>query len=376
MPATPPNVRRPVLTGWKDFGHAVFVAVVFHTCYLVLPFIILATPFFIYYNFGSFWWLSIVYTAAYILYTFDGSEYRSGRHWEWFCNLWVWRVVFSWFPLKLFRSKESKGKRLDPNEQYMFVVHPHGMLALGRVAFSMIPDAGSKESKGKRLDPNEQYMFVVHPHGMLALGRVAFSMIPDQWNKLFPGIRKRSLTATAAFFIPFIRELWLWTECVDASRQTADHCLSEKGGRYSLCVYPGGEREQLLTQTHKYRVFLKHRKGFVRLALRHGTPLIPVIAFGETSLYNALHWLLGELRIWIAKRTRISFPVFTGKFIVLPHRAPLSVVVGSPMEIPHIPHPTDADVAKWHAKYIDALSKMFEEEKGTYGYPSAELEIL
>lgn len=35
-----------------------------------------------------------------------------------------------------------------------------------------------------------------------------------------------------------------------------------------------------------YRVVLKNRKGFARLALQCGAPLVPVISFGETEVFD------------------------------------------------------------------------------------------
>ena len=34
------------------------------------------------------------------------------------------------------------------------------------------------------------------------------------------------------------------------------------------------------------RLILKERKGFVKLALRHGADLVPTFSFGETSVFN------------------------------------------------------------------------------------------
>ena len=91
------------------------------------------------------------------------------------------------------------------------------------------------------------------------------------------------------FKIPFYREILLWKGCADAWRQSADWCL--KNGR-SISVVPGGEREQMLAQRGSVEeIVLKERLGFVRLALRHGVPLLPCYCFGEAQLYHQSRFL-------------------------------------------------------------------------------------
>jgi len=111
--------------------------------------------------------------------------------------------------------------------------------------------------------------------------------------------------------IPFIRDLWLWTSCVDASKPVAANVLRH---HLSVLVYPGGtvttqlldravvnegsvndgddggpgvgEAEQIRTEYGKENIHLKSRKGFVRLAMEEGAHLVPIYVFGETSLYK------------------------------------------------------------------------------------------
>jgi hypothetical protein len=49
-----------------------------------------------------------------------------------------------------------------------------------------------------------------------------------------------------------------------------------KKGR-SLLIFIGGEKEQLMSENGKHKIYLKHRKGFVKLALQHGAHLIPMV---------------------------------------------------------------------------------------------------
>lgn len=66
----------------------------------------------------------------------------------------------------------------------------------------------------------------------------------------------------------------LWLGGVDAGSKTAHHNL--KIGR-SVLIFVGGEREQLLTTPGEHTIFLSGRKGFIKLALEYGTPLVPMV---------------------------------------------------------------------------------------------------
>jgi 1-acyl-sn-glycerol-3-phosphate acyltransferase len=53
------------------------------------------------------------------------------------------------------------------------------------------------------------------------------------------------------------------------------------GGGAPLLVYPGGDHEAFRPWTERGRIDFGGRKGFVRLALKHGVPVFPVTAAGS-----------------------------------------------------------------------------------------------
>ena len=81
----------------------------------------------------------------------------------------------------------------------------------------------------------------------------------------------------ALFAIPrfntMIRKLGL----VPASGDTAARALAEGS---NVLVYPGGADEAFRPWTDRNRVDLRGRKGFVRLALSTGVPVVPIVAHG------------------------------------------------------------------------------------------------
>lgn len=48
----------------------------------------------------------------------------------------------------------------------------------------------------------------------------------------------------------------------------------------------GGAQEALNARPGMYKLVLKRRKGFVKLAIETGTPIVPVFSFNEVEVYD------------------------------------------------------------------------------------------
>lgn len=142
------------------------------------------------------------------------------------------------------------------------------------------------------LDPQKQYMFSCAPHGILILSRPA--TYGGLFEKLFPGIDVRVLGASAMFQIPGCRELCLWMGAVNADRKVATQLASARvpiddvnsSGKVSLMVYGGGSKEIFASPRDSTVTTLYARKGFIKLAIQHGLPIVPMLAFGEKQCYH------------------------------------------------------------------------------------------
>lgn len=294
---------------------------------MVGPLVLVGLP--VWLLFTPWWWLGVGLITAYLYLSFDGSERRLGKPWRWFHDHAVFRYLFDYFPCSVVKTAE-----LDPSNVYVLAVHPHGTLALNRAIFCF----------------NKQ----------------------DRWNKQFPGIETRDLVASSAFKIPFIRDLWLWTSCVDASKPVAANVLRH---HLSVLVYPGGEAEQIRTEYGKENIHLKSRKGFVRLAMEEGAHLVPIYVFGETSLYKTYSWGM-RWRMWVSKRFRVAVVLFMGRFLAAPYAVPLTAVVGEPIiPVTKTDNPSAEAVDALHERYVAALSALFEKHKAAHGYADRTLHI-
>jgi 1-acyl-sn-glycerol-3-phosphate acyltransferase len=140
----------------------------------------------------------------------------------------------------------------------------------------------------------------VPPTGpMLLVGNHSGSvLVPDTTTFLAAWYRERGLGSPlvglafdGAFGLPWFRSLMRRLGQVPASRWNAERALDAGA---AVLVYPGGDHEAFRPWTDRNRVDLAGRMGFVRLALRHRVPVIPVVSHGghhSTFIVTRGEWL-------------------------------------------------------------------------------------
>lgn len=275
-------------------------------------------------------WLVLPPLIAYAGYAaVTKPEVRDGRGWPWFaCYEWGYHAFRRFVRLKVHVSEELWAVPADT--PVILAIHPHGVTSDYRIL----------------------------------MDGILYSAFPKR-NVL-------TLAASIIFRLPLLRELCLWTRCIDASRPVAERAL--KRGN-SLMVLPGGEREQIRTSYGKDEVFLPSA-GFVKLALKSGVGLVPCYVFGCVDLYKTYSFMYG-FREWLRKQFRVCVPIYSGSVGVLPRRVPLNVVCGKPMNFQcGVPgQPTDAEVRLACEEYIAALQSLFEEHKAAFGYQHRQLRV-
>lgn len=119
--------------------------------------------------------------------------------------------------------------------------------------------------------------------------------------------------------------------------------LFERGER--LLVYPGGDLDALRPFSRRNEVVFGHRRGYIRLALTHGVPIVPVVSHGAHQAYI----ILNDGR-WLAKLLRID-RMFRLKVMPIVLSFPLGLTIGP--AVPFIPAPTRVQVRILPAIYFD-----------------------
>lgn len=225
--------------------------------------------------------------------------------------------------------------------------------------------------KTAELVPGQRYILGMHPHSILPFGCVIG--IATELQHLFPWLDYRVLAATFVAYVPFYRDLCLAGGIVDASRPTA-RALLEAGRSLALC--PGGATEALYTNPAKDIVYLRKRHGFIKLALEHGASLVPVFSFNECNTFSQFevgNAVLDAIKSKFQRLTGLSLPLIKN---IIPRRAHITVVIGSPIAVPHVPEPSEAQVAELLERYVRALEDLYNANRELYSPGKPPLEVV
>ncbi|OQR81994.1 diacylglycerol O-acyltransferase [Thraustotheca clavata] len=234
---------------------------------------------------------------------------------------------------------------------------------------------GMEIIREQELDPEKQYIFSCHPHGILVLSRLSY--YAGNFDALFPGIAARVLGATPMFYIPLGRELCLWLDAVDASRSTAQKVLDNK---MSIIVYPGGSKEIFETNPDSKEtvLVLNNRLGFIKLAMKNGANLVPTFVFGEKWIMWNPPKTLSQMALQYLK---VPLLLFWGRFCTwvpyqLTGKRKLGIVYGAPILVELNENPTDEECLKLHAKYVESIERIFDTYKTEFGYDDGETLVI
>ncbi|KAL4974358.1 diacylglycerol acyltransferase-domain-containing protein [Aspergillus desertorum] len=314
---------------------AICLGIFFFTCAIPLSWPLLL-PYLIY--------ISLFSSAA----TSGSLRYRS----DFLRSLPIWSLYASYFPARLHRSEP-----LLPTRKYIFGYHPHGIISLGAFA--------------------------------------AFCTEALCFSKLFPGITNTLLTLDSNFRIPFYREYALSMGLASVSRESCENLLTKGGvdgegmGR-AITIVIGGARESLNASPGSLRLILKRRMGFIKLAIRTGADLVPVLAFGENDLYEQVrsdsHPLIHKFQILVKQTLGFTIPLFHARGVfnydvgLMPYRRPLNIVVGRPIHVVQQQDRNKIDdkyINQLHSEYVRELERLWEEWRDVYARDrESEIEIV
>ncbi|XP_070605653.1 LOW QUALITY PROTEIN: 2-acylglycerol O-acyltransferase 2-A-like [Erythrolamprus reginae] len=284
--------------------------------------------------FTRFWLISTLYA---LWWAFDwDTPSRGGRRLCCVRNCTLWRYMRDYFPITLVKTVD-----LEPSKNYVFGFHPHGIMVAG--AF------------------------------------INFCTEATGFSKLFPGLKPHMMMLNLWFRAPFFRDYLMSGGIIPSDKESASFVLRKKGGGNVVVIAVGGAQEALDARPGAYTLLLENRKGFVRLAIENGTSLVPMFSFGENELFDQVENPKGSWLRWTQERLQkvmgVSLPLFHARgifqytFGFIPYRKPIYTVVGKPLPVVKKLNPSQDEVDELHKRYLEALCKLFEDNKLNYNVP-------
>jgi hypothetical protein len=214
------------------------------------------------------------------------------------------------------------------------------------------PDQPSYEGK---------HIFLFHPHGVLSIAYMFhLGTTITSWIT-------RPIKATILhwlFWFPFAKEVFERLRCVPSDYSSMKAVLDE-GESLGVCL--GGAREILYTEPETMKLSIAKKSGVFHLALETGTPLVPVLSYGENDVFDLVRsdWLLKFQKILLSYGMCLPIPTlkscsswFGIPWTPIPN--PIRTVVGTPIEVGLAHKPTDKEVFELREKYFLALKNLYE----------------
>lgn len=145
---------------------------------------------------------------------------------------------------------------------------------------------------------------------------------------------------------------------------------------FQVVLIVGGAQEAFYARPGNHRLVLNKRKGFVKIAIQTGAALVPVFSFGENDLMeqppNDPGTRVRNFQDFVKKWTGVAPLITYGRgfwaksFGILPYRRQITTVVGAPLDIMKNPNPSQDEVDELHARFVEAVVKLFDDHKDKY----------
>jgi 1-acyl-sn-glycerol-3-phosphate acyltransferase len=216
-------------------------------------------------------------------------------------------------------------------------------------------------------------IFCALPHSVAPMGFSAYPLFSKLWNDktchwaCAPILLKLPIISSfvkSVGYIPAKSEFIL--ETLTKKEENVGVVLDGIAGMFQ----PHVDQEEL--------AYVKKRKGIIKIALKAGAPIIPVYAFGHTSLYSVLVDPFNILKR-LSLQMEMSLTPFYGRFYWFlgpPRRIPVTVCLGEPVWCPLVAEPSKQDVDKYHQQLLDNYQDLFEKHKRAYGWGHKTLKFV
>jgi 1-acyl-sn-glycerol-3-phosphate acyltransferase len=220
----------------------------------------------------------------------------------------------------------------------------------------------------ENLDPDRCVLFVANHSGGILTPDTA--MASHAWFSMYgENARINAMIHPSIFQVPWLNVHAMKLGGVQATPRMANQVLSQ--GR-SLLLYPGGGADAYRPFWERNTIQLGTNMGFVRLAMRHGIPIVPVVSLGGHNTLIVLSegsWIseklgldkLGVERIPVT--LTIPWGITVAAPLHIPYPAKITIEVGPPISLVGFQKASSREhsvVSYAHRHVVDVMQGMLD----------------
>eukprot|EP00899_Mesostigma_viride_P029039 jgi/Mesvir1/931/Mv17489-RA.1 len=231
--------------------------------------------------------------------------------------------------------------------------------------------------------PKKKYLFAELPHGVFPHGEFLSMSLA---SRFLPTHNVTGVGASVLFGVPLLRYIFAWLGTVPATSQNISACF-ESGSHVGVTI--GGIAEMFMVSTTQERIYLRKRKGFVRVAIKNGAAIVPIFFFGNSLLYGLVgakndpvhaaaspkpkptllltraSTALRHLMMRASRKVHMSLLFFYGMLgpITVPYHRPIKMVLGKAIPVVQMDEPTQEEVDRLHALFVKHVEELYEKHR-------------
>jgi 2-acylglycerol O-acyltransferase 2 len=198
-----------------------------------------------------------------------------------------------------------------------------------------------------------------HPHGLSGVTPVIHNgyKLTDVYKPT------KGVVHTFFFYIPIVKDLIRYLNAIESDYTTIKQTLQKE----SVSVALGGAKEMKRVRNKVLDAVIKPRSGLFKIALETGTPIVPILTYGENEIFPQMQSSFLEYindRIYSVFKIYLPFPSLKSldnwRKISQHPLEQIHTYTGEPIYTKKIENPSKKQIEKLKSIYIARLQELFE----------------
>lgn len=138
---------------------------------------------------------------------------------------------------------------------------------------------------------NRRYLYIFIPHGLITFSQIIHSLDP---KSPLQDLKISNAVHSYCFRIPIIREIALLIGGIPVDKYYINKYLTTNS---SVSITVGGMREisYALDNNKDDRLFIKNRKGFIKIAKQNSVEIVPIYCWNEQQFLTYQNWIIFDI---------------------------------------------------------------------------------